>query len=351
MRPIKPYYSKILIRSANWIGDAIMSTPTIRAIRRNFPGSHISILAKPWVAPLYKNNPDIDEILIYDAEKKHKGVIGKFHLARDLNPYCFDLAILLQNAFEAALITFLAKIPNRLGYNTDARTLLLTHPIRLDPARKKMHQIDYYLGIMEGAGLQTFGREQTLILSEDEKQSAEAILRNYGFAANDTIIGINPGAAYGTAKRWFPERYAELCQRLMNQFNCKFIILGSRQDRDVADFIDRKIGRNTANLCGQTSLRDAFALIGKCRLFITNDSGLMHAAAALNVPQIAIFGSTNHTTTAPSSSDSHIIRVHTSCAPCLKPDCPTDHRCMEAISVDRVYALAEKLMNTSAFPN
>ncbi len=351
MRPIKTYSPKILIRSANWIGDAVMSTPTIRAIRRNFPGSHISILAKPWVAPLYKNNPDIDEILIYDAGKRHKGGIGKFRLASDLKSHSFDLAILLQNAFEAALITCLAKIPNRLGYDTDARRLLLTHPIRLDPARKKMHQIDYYLGIMEGAGLKTFGREQTLILSEDEKQAAETILKSQAFSTNDIIVGINPGAAYGTAKRWFPERYAQLCQRLMNQFNCKFILLGSREDQGVADFIEQQIGRNTANLCGQTSLRDAFALIGKCRLFITNDSGLMHASAALNVPQIAIFGSTNHITTAPSSPDSHIIRVPTPCAPCLKPDCPTDHRCMDAISVDMVYSLAKKLMNTLAFPD
>lgn len=344
MHHIKAYYPNILIRSANWIGDVIMSTPTIRAIRRNFPSSHISVLAKSWVIPVYFNNPDIDSVELYDTDD------NVFQVAKGLKQK-FDLAILLQNAFEAALIAFLAKIPNRLGYNTDARTLLLTHPVRLDPARKKMHQIDYYLGILEDAGLKTFGREQTLIISEEEKQSAENVLKDYGFSDDDIIIGINPGAAYGTAKRWFSERYAELCRRLDQQFKCKFIIFGSAGEKSLGESVCGQIGENVVNICGRTTLREAFALIDKCRLFITNDSGLMHAAAALNVPQIAIFGSTNHITTSPSSDKSHIIRVPTSCSPCLKPDCPTDHRCMKAVSVDMVCSLAEKIMNTSAFPS
>ncbi|MCJ7615618.1 MAG: glycosyltransferase family 9 protein, partial [Desulfobacterales bacterium] len=141
---------RILIRTTNWVGDAIITTPAIRAVRKNFPEAKISLLAKPWVAPIFYNNPYIDNILLYDTAGKHKGLSGIPRLSKELRKKKFDLAILFQNAFEAALIAFWAGIPNRLGYNTDARSLLLTHCIRLKPALKRVHQIDYYLGILEG---------------------------------------------------------------------------------------------------------------------------------------------------------------------------------------------------------
>jgi heptosyltransferase-2 len=329
--------SRILIRSANWVGDAIMSTPAIRAIRKNFPAAHIGILAKPWVSPLYENNPDIDEILIYDAAGRHKGLMGKWRLSNDLKAFQFDLAILLQNAFEAALLAFLAKIPNRMGYAADGRSALLTHRIHRPHDYKRIHQIDYYLGILKRAGFETFGREQTLIISETERKNAEAILNFYGADNKELLIGINPGAAYGTAKRWFPDRYAELCRRIEEQVDAKFIVFGGPGEESLGEHICDQVGKNCINLCGKTNLRQAFALIETCRLFITNDSGLMHAAAALNIPQLAIFGSTNYTTTSPAGDKSTIIRIPTPCSPCLKPDCPTDHRCMTAVTVDMVY--------------
>lgn len=329
--------SRILIRSANWVGDAIMSTPVLRAIRKNFPSAHIGILAKPWVSPLYENNPDIDEILIYDASGKHKGISGKLRLSNDLKAFRFDLAILLQNAFEAALLAFLAKIPNRMGYAADGRSALLTHRIHRPHNYKQIHQIDYYLGILEGSGLKTFGREQTLVISETERKNAEAVLNFHKADNKSRLIGINPGAAYGTAKRWFPDRYAELCKRIEQQMDAKFIVFGGPGEESLGEYICNQVGKNCINFCGKTNLRQAFALIERCHLFVTNDSGLMHAAAALKIPQIAIFGSTNHTTTSPAGDKSVIIRVPTSCSPCLKPDCPTDHRCMTAVTVDTVY--------------
>lgn len=337
--------SRILIRSANWVGDAIMSTPTLRAIRKNFPAAHISILAKPWVSPLYENNPDIDEILIYAG--KHKGLMGKLRLSNELKLYQFDLAILLQNAFEAALLAFLANIPNRLGYAADGRSALLTHRIYRPQDYKQIHQIDYYLGILKRAGLETFGREQTLIVSETEQKDAEEILNFHGADGKELLIGINPGAAYGTAKRWFPDRYADLCRKIRKQINAKFIVFGGPGEESLGKYICDQVGRNCINVCGRTTLRQAFALIEKCRLFITNDSGLMHAAAALNIPQIAIFGSTNHTTTSPAGDKSLIIRVPAPCSPCLKPDCPTDHCCMTAVTAEMVYEKALTHLDTN----
>ena len=318
-----------------------MSLPTIRAIRRNFPDAEISILAKPWVSPLFDNNPDIDHILLYDSVKRHGGLFGKPRLSKDLREKRFDLAILMQNAFEAALITWMAGIPNRLGYNTDARTLLLTHPVKRNPEYKKIHQIDYYLGILEGASLKTYGKELSLIISDKERINANKILKNHGITGEYHIIGINPGAAYGNAKRWYPERFADLCKRLQNFCKADIIILGGPGEELLGREICSMIGKDCVSLCAKTSLREATALIEKFTLFITNDSGLMHIAAALDTRQIAIFGPTNQITTSPASLKSHIISVPTPCSPCLKPECPEKHHsCMKAVTVDIVYQAA-----------
>jgi heptosyltransferase-2 len=144
---------RLLIRSTNWIGDAIMTTPAVRAIRRNFPGARISMLAKPWVVPVFAHSPHVDEIIVFDANGRHRTVGGKIRLARELRQYRFDTAIFLQNAIEAALIAFLAGIPRRIGFDTDARRLLLTDPVRCTRSIKRIHQTGYYLAMLEGAGL------------------------------------------------------------------------------------------------------------------------------------------------------------------------------------------------------
>lgn len=339
----KKQINQILIRSANWVGDAIMSTPVIRAMKKNFPNAHINILAKPWVAPVFKNNPYVDKVIIYDDAKRHKKGLGTIRLCKDLRKYNFNLALLIQNAFEAALITFMAGIPNRIGYDTDARTFLLDRPVNLDQSLKKKHLIDYYLGILKGASIVTYGRKLNLNISFEERKKATNTLKTNLISSNK-IIGINPGATGGTAKCWFPDRYAVLCKHLYKITGTKILIFGTSTDRDLGEQILKASQNSCINLCGKTTLRDAFALIEQCDLFITNDSGLMHAAAALDICQIAIIGSTDYIATPPSNPDAHIIRVPTSCSPCLKIKCPTDHRCMKRITVNMVFELAKELI-------
>ncbi|MFO7560247.1 MAG: lipopolysaccharide heptosyltransferase II [Desulfobacterales bacterium] len=334
----------ILIRSANWVGDTIMSTPLIRAVRKNFPDASIHVLAKPWVAPLFDNNPFIDNVLIYDADGRHRLGFGTFRLSADMRKHGFDLFISIQNAFEAALVSFLAGIPRRVGYNTDGRTLLLNYSIPLDPALKKGHLIDYYLGILHGVSLADDGRELDLFVSDKEQARAEDILSGYGLSGKERLIGINPGAKYGTAKRWFPERYAELCNRLLAEDETKILIFGGPGEESLGKYIAEQTENRCINLSGKTGLREAIALIGRCRLFITNDSGLMHAAAALDIPQIAVIGSTDPIATGPSNRESGIVQVPVSCSPCLKTECPIDHRCMTRITVDMVYTAAQELL-------
>jgi heptosyltransferase-2 len=345
MKAFSPEKTKrILVRSANWVGDTIMSTPVIRAIRKNFPEASVSILAKPWVAPVFDHNPHIDRMISYDAAGRHAGWSGKIRLSRDLRQERFDLAILIQNAFEAALLAYLAGIPGRLGYNTDARGFLLTHSVRLDPALKQGHQVDYYLGILKGASLELDGRELTLVVSEKERARAQTTLSRHGVKEGTRLIGINPGATYGNAKRWFPERYAALCNRLKGSFQANILIFGGSSEERLGQEVAEMIGKEAINLCGQTDLREAMALIEKCDLFVTNDSGLMHVAAAFDIPQVVVIGSTDHVATGPSNPRSQIVRVPVSCNPCLKPDCPTDHRCMNEITVDMVHVAAESVL-------
>jgi heptosyltransferase-2 len=336
----------ILIRAANWVGDAVMSTPMIRAVRMNFPSAEVSILAKPWVAPVFENNPDIDHILIYDAGGCHRGWQGILRLSASLKNR-FDMAVLVQNAFEAALISYLAGIPHRVGYDTDGRTLLLTHPVPMRARHKKRHQIDYYLGITQGISLKTCGRNMTLIVSQEERAAAERMLNAHAVITDGPVIGINPGAAYGSAKRWFPDRYGELCARVQERFCGKAVILvfGGPGEESLGQQVCRMAGPGSINLCGKTTLREAVALIEQCRIFITNDSGLMHIASALDIPQIAIFGPTNHITTSPAGLHSHMARVPAPCSPCLKPECPLGHhQCMKSVTVDMVFEKALSLL-------
>jgi heptosyltransferase-2 len=336
--------NRILVRSTNWVGDAILTTPAVRAVRKNFPDAEVSILAKPWVAPIFYNNSDIDHIMVYDSEGRHNGWSGRVRLSRSLRDGRFDLAILLQNAFEAALLAYLAGIPRRLGYKTDGRHLLLTHGLPLEPRLKRVHEIEYYLGILEGAGLRSDGRELTLRVSDKERHEAEAFLSEYQVNSGQPLVGISPGATYGPAKRWFPERFAALCDRLQESSGACIVILGGPDDAAIGDQVSHFMEIPPVNLCGKTTLRQAVSVIDRCHLLVTNDSGLMHVAAALDIPLVAIFGSTNPVTTGPSGSRSHIVKVPMDCSPCLKTSCPEDHRCMEEISVDQVYEVAETLL-------
>ncbi len=347
MRPIHLKDSPeaaIMIRAANWVGDAIMTTPVIRAVRKNYPLSKIFVLAKPWVIPVYENNPYIDEIITYDNSHRHTRGLGTIRLAMDLRPYRFDLAILMQNAFEAGLLAFLGGIKERVGYNTDARGFLLNRSIKMNPELKKGHLIDYYIGILKGAGLEPDGRKLDLFLSKPDQEFAGQFLEKKGFDFKRPVIGINPGATGGTAKRWFPERYAELSRKLARNYNIKVLIFGGPKDVELGDYILKLSKGSCINIAGKTTLGQAFALIDRCSLFVTNDSGLMHAAAALNINQAAVIGSTDYIATAPSNENSRMVRVPVDCSPCLKDVCPTDHRCMDKISVDMVLETCESLL-------
>lgn len=334
---IFPDIKRVLIRSANWVGDAVMSLPAISSVRRSFPQAEISILAKPWVAEIFQNRSIVDRVIIYQSPGIHQGLQGKWRLAKKIKEEGFELALLLQNAFEAALISYLAGIPRRAGYDTDGRGLLLTHPVALNKKIKKGHQIDYYLQMVESLGCQPAKRTPYLEISRERQEEAQQMLQFQGIGESEDLVGISPGATFGSAKQWFPEKYGKLAERIVKNFGARILIFGSQGDKNAAVQVGQNAKVSLVDLTGRTTLGQAMALIGRCRLFITNDSGLMHLAAALRVPVVAIFGSTDPDKTGPIAEVCRVVRKPVPCAPCLKTECPEERQCMELISVDEVY--------------
>ncbi|NOQ95235.1 MAG: lipopolysaccharide heptosyltransferase II, partial [Desulfobacterales bacterium] len=226
---------KILVRSTNWVGDTVMMLPSLAAVRRAFPHAQITVLANPWVVSLLKNHPAVDRIMIID---KGKGLLSTCReLARIISEFRreqFDLAVLFQNAFEAAFLASLGGVKYRVGYNTDGRGLLLTHKVKRDRTILLAHQVEYFLGIMEAMGWEVEGREPRVYLDDEDVTSANAVLSSEGIDENHLVVGINPGAAYGSAKRWPAERFAVIGDWASQRWGAKVVLFGSFSERDIA---------------------------------------------------------------------------------------------------------------------
>jgi heptosyltransferase-2 len=335
---------RLLIRGTNWIGDVVMTLPAVAAIRLTWPDARLFVLAKPWVADLYRLSSDVDEVILFEEPGCHAGIGGKWRLAAKLRQYRFDCTILLQNAIEAAIIARLAGIPFRVGYNTDGRGFLLTHSVRQTSAIRGVHQIDYYLEMVRALGCFPTRRSVHLRPARDDNGISEKFFNEWKIQPGHPLIGLAPGAAYGPAKKWFPERFAAVVDRLIDDTGAQAILFGSDSDRESTAEVRKNARHPLIDIAGKTNLREVIALISRCDLFISNDTGLMHIAGALGIPMVAIFGSTNPKTTSPMGESSIVIHRDVPCSPCLKPICPTDFRCMDLIGVDEVYNAARGLM-------
>jgi lipopolysaccharide heptosyltransferase II len=339
---------RILVRAVNWVGDAVMTTPAIGAIRENFPQAEITLLANPLVSQLFSPHPWIDRVITFDRNGAHKGIAGRFRLAAQLRKQAFDEAIILPNSFDSALIPWLAGIPIRLGKSSDGRGLLLTGRYQPDARTPICHEVEYYLGLVNHFGITGQAAVPYLSITPAEKGEAAALLAEHGIQADDFVLGINPGAAFGSAKRWYPDRFADVAQQLSRLKKAKIVIFGGPGETGIAAEIEMQLGGVCLNLAGTTSVRGLMALIRNCNLFVTNDSGPMHIAAAFGVPLVAIFGSSDYFTTSPYTDRAVIVRKDIECAPCKLRECPTDHRCMNAVTADDVVIAAHQLLTAIA---
>ncbi len=334
---------KILVRGTNWVGDGVMSLPALDALRARFPSAEIVLAVKPWVAELYEHHPAVNRLLVYDLEGEQRGPRGFWKFTEMLRAERFDLAILFQNAFHAAWMAWCARIPVRIGYDLESRGALLTDAVPVPPPALYGHQSNYYLHLLFRAGLieRPIPSERILLnVQHGEKIWAARQLKSLGLGGPRFLVGFSPGAAFGPAKRWLLDHYADLADRLVGALDADVLIFGSRAEKPLAETIARMMEHTPTIVSGETTLRQLMALMAQCRLIITNDSGPMHLAAALGLPVVAIFGSTNERATGPVSPRARIVKHPVACSPCGLRECPIDFRCMKGVTVEEVHRTA-----------
>jgi len=337
-------YKKILVRAHNWIGDGVMATPTLSGLRRAFKDAEIVLLAKPAVAALLEAQPDIDRIIPYEKPGKDAGALGLWRLSQRLKKEKFDLAFLIQNALEAALIAFCAGIPERVGYAADGRSLLLTRSLKLKDA--PLHCRERYRALLALVSAEAEGRGPYLHVTSAERAAARALLQVEGRSEGKPLVGLNPGAAYGSSKRWFPERFAAVADRLSVEYGSESLLFWGPGELDLAEAVQKAMQQPALVLKRKTTVREMMALIAQCDLFISNDSGPMHIASALGIPQVVVFGPTDPAAYYPDGLNDRMLHVPVDCYPCKHRTCPIDHRCMDRVSAEAVFETAAALLQT-----
>ena len=324
---------RVLVRAPNWVGDAIMSLPLLAGLTSLFPLADITVLAVPRVAPLFPAQPGVVEVIRYPAGR------GKWQVLWEMRGR-FDVALALPNSMESALGLWLVGVPSRVGYNTDARGPFLKEAVSGRRHLAGLHTVFYFLGLLNALGAIVSFTPPTLCLEPEEVAGAVQFLQEIDLPGDGPWMGLSPGAAFGPAKRWPPERFAALGRALQHEFGARLVLLGGKEERPVADLVKGGLKQPVVDLVGRTTLRQVLGMLSQLRLLVTNDSGLMHAAAALSVPQVALFGSTDPVATGPFSSQATVIHHSWQCNPCFKRTCEVGYPCLNAITVDEVVAAA-----------
>jgi heptosyltransferase II len=331
---------RIVVRAPTWVGDAVMSLPALHELRRIVPEAHIAVAAPPGTADIFIDSDSVNEIMV----QSRGGLLSTFSQAGEWRKRHFDLALIFQNSFGSAAVASLGRVPTRIGYATDQRSFLLTHPLALPEWKNKRHESFYYLNIVAAlerllpgtSTVNTTEPQFALHVSEERKETARRLLVEEGGDVTKPIVLLCPGSINSRAKRWPAERYAALADRLA-QGGFTVALIGSPGELSVSEEVAAHAQSPATMLTGKTTVAEAVALISIADVLITNDTGPAHIGAALKTRTLVIFGPTNPLTTYPMSPNAEIIRHPPDCAPCMLRDCPIDHRCMTAIMPDEVF--------------
>jgi heptosyltransferase II len=345
------HIKRVVVRGTNWVGDAVITVPALRELRRVLPDAHITLVSRPGTADIFIDADFVDEVLVYERS----GLGSAWTQAREWRRRRFDLALLFQNAFEAAAIAFLARVPRRVGYAADHRGKILTQAIPLPVWKDERHEIFYYLNlvaelerILYGASVvESVGSNQpqfALAVSADRQHHAKEFLREHGLRAGAPLVLLCPGSINSRAKRWPTERYASVADHFAAT-GASVALIGSPAEMEVSKEVSLHAINKPFVLTGQTSVAEATAIISVADVLITNDTGPAHIGSAVGTPTLVIFGPTNPLTTRPFAPNAEIIRQQPDCAPCMLRDCPIDHRCMTAITPEEVFARAGVMMS------
>ncbi len=331
---------RILVRAPTWLGDAVLSLPVLDGLRRTFPDAEIVVSAKPGVAGLFELVPGVTSV-IADAGR---GMAGLAATARRLRGASCDLAVLLPNAFGAAVLARLAGIPHRVGYARDGRAPLLTAAVPVPAGAAGWHQVEYYRALLGALAWDEGERQPALVVPQEVSAAADDLLAKVLPAASGRpLLAVASGAAYGSAKRWGADRFAAAASAIAAETGGLILVLGSAAERDEAEAVAGAARGAAANLAGRTTLPVLAALLARARLLLSNDSGVMHVAAAVGTSVVCVFGPTEPMATGPLGR-AGIVRHHVPCSPCRYRLCPIDHPCMEEVTPERVVAAARTLL-------
>lgn len=340
-----PPPKNIIVRMPNWLGDLVMGTPVLADLRQAFPEARITAMCQSNVAPLLRHDPHLDEVYSFRRpsgwihRQQHGEIIDR------LQQGVYDMGLLLTNSFSSAWWFWRGHVKNRIAYRGHWRSLLLDQAVHYPENLTTQHLVITYKMLLEPLGIPLSDTPPKLYVSEDERHHVAKLLKERGInAEKPRVIGINPGAAYGSAKCWLPDRFRAVTERLLELPDTYILYFGDPAGAPLVNDICKGLQEDRVlNLAGKTSLRELLALIEKCSVLLTNDSGPMHIAAALGTPLVALFGSTSDVQTGPYGGGK-VIHKHVECSPCYKRVCPIDFRCMKRIEVDEVYHEVAKLL-------
>ncbi|HET9480570.1 MAG TPA: lipopolysaccharide heptosyltransferase II, partial [Candidatus Polarisedimenticolia bacterium] len=349
---------RILVRANNWIGDVVMISPSLRLLRETYPAAVIDVLARPQVADCFTDHPWVDGLVRHEPAGRHRGVGGFLRLAAELRERRYDMAVLFQKAFGAALTAFAARVPIRVGFGTDMRSALLTHAIHETPELRRIHHVDYFLMVAREAGCRIDGvlRRVYFPLDDDSRAFATEFLERYD-AGRFAFLAVFATGASKPPRAWHPERFAHLAGSLAREKSAGILVVGGPSDRTDADRVLEAAGAAGIDAVGRTTVRQMAALIERCRVFVGNDSGPMHVAAALDVPVLALFGPGTPARTAPYMAPERYVALTADypCSPCrqdfvreCEPASSLKPMCLESIDVRQASAALNALLVRSA---
>jgi heptosyltransferase-2 len=349
MSASSPLLQTVLVIGPNWVGDAVMATPVLANLRRGLPKAKIDLLVPAYVAPLFEDHPHVDRVLIDRARTTWRSALTQAQSQRQTR---YDVALLLPNSFRAALWAWLIGAQKRVGYATDGRRWLLTQPLpaasvqphrhrnrgaNMERTREGPHQVDAYLRLVEALQIPIVERLPVLVPSSQAEREAEQLWTGHGLERQERVIGLCPGAAFGPAKRWWPERFATLADRLVAEAGLTVVLFGGRDEIGLIEQVRGCMRQRAVSLAGQDTLASFAALAARCAVLVANDSGALHIASAVGTPVVALFGPTDPRRTAPSAPHAFVVQREVPCSPCFRTHCPyADHPCMRLITVDDV---------------
>jgi len=338
---------KILVRGTNWIGDAIMTVPAARALRKIFPDAHIALHTRRWAEGIFADSGLFDDIISFEPSgSKFNSIMRQ---AKSLRRQKFDLAVLFPNSFESALVAKIAGIKRRFGYATDGRKFLLSDPVPVPEWKNQRHEVFYYLDLIGKVERSLFATETVrhaeleprLGIPAEKLAAGRRLLEKYGLDPSKKTVALAAGSTNSRAKRWNTESYAKLNDKLCSELDVNVVLLGAKDEIDVSQNLILHSVIRPVDLTGKTDLTEAAAVLSEVDLLISNDMGLAHLAPAVGTGTLVIFGPTDPITTRPLSEHAEIIRAEgIECAPCMLRDCPIDHRCMTRVTVEQVFQKA-----------